>query len=73
MALWVWRFVEGEPPHFFLAPQYLSTESILYIYEVWGGVKRVQWKNTGELKQKHKKQPFSDASASHLSLVVWHV
>ena len=36
-----------------------------------GAVKRVQWKNTGELKQKHKKQPFSDASASHLSLVVW--
>ena len=35
MALWVWRFVEGEPPHFFRAPQYLSTESILYIYEVW--------------------------------------
>ena len=25
------------------------------------------------LKQKHKKQPFSDASASHLSLVLWHV
>ncbi|MDY4405594.1 MAG: hypothetical protein SPE55_00780 [Sodaliphilus sp.] len=24
------------------------------------------------LKQKHKKQPFSDASASHLSLVLWH-
>ena len=23
-------------------------------------------------KQKHKKQPFSDASASHLSLVLWH-
>ena len=23
------------------------------------------------LKQKHKKQPFSDASASHLSLVLW--
>ena len=33
----------------------------------------VQWKNTGGLKQKHKKQPFSDASASHLSLVLWHV
>ena len=32
-----------------------------------------QWRNTGGLKQKHKKQPFSDASASHLSLVVWHV
>ena len=32
-----------------------------------------QWKNTGGLKQKHKKQPFSDASASHLSLVLWHV
>ena len=28
-----------------------------------GAVKRVQWKNTGELKQKHKKQPFSDATA----------
>ena len=30
-----------------------------------------KWKNTGGLKQKHKKQPFSDASASHLSLVLW--
>ena len=33
----------------------------------------VQWIITGGLKQKHKKQPFSDASASHLSLVLWHV
>ena len=33
----------------------------------------VQWINTGGLKQKHKKQPFSDASASHLSLVLRHV
>ena len=33
----------------------------------------LQWINTGGLKQKHKKQPFSDASASHLSLVLWHV
>ena len=33
----------------------------------------VQWKNTVGLKQKHKKQPFSDASASNLSLVLWHV
>ena len=32
-----------------------------------------KWKNTGGLKQKHKKQPFSVASASHLSLVLWHV
>jgi len=30
----------------------------------------VQWKNTGGMKQKHKKQPFGDASASHLSLVL---
>ena len=30
--------------------------------------KMAQWKNTGGLKQKHKKQPFSDACASHLSL-----
>ena len=27
----------------------------------------------GAQKQKHKKQPFADASASHLSLVLWHV
>ena len=33
----------------------------------------VQWIITGELKQKHKKQPFSNASASHQSLVLWHV
>ena len=29
-----------------------------------------KWKNTGGLKQ--KKQPFVDASALHLSLVLWH-
>ena len=33
----------------------------------------VQWINAGGLKQKQKKQPFSDASASHLSLVLRHV
>ena len=33
----------------------------------------VQWINTGGLKQKHKKQPFNDAGASHLSLVLRHV
>ena len=27
----------------------------------------------GNGNKKHKKQPFSDASASHLSLVLWHV
>ena len=27
----------------------------------------------GAQKQKHKKQPFGDASASHLSLVLRHV
>ena len=27
----------------------------------------------GHWNKKHKKQPFSDASASHLSLVLWHV
>ena len=30
-------------------------------------------KYCGGLKQKHKKQPFGDASASHLSLVLRHV
>ena len=32
---------------------------------------RFSGKILGGLKQKHKKQPFSDASASHLSLVLW--
>ena len=27
----------------------------------------------GDWNKKHKKQPFGDASASHLSLVLWHV
>ena len=27
----------------------------------------------GHRNKKHKKQPFGDASASHLSLVLWHV
>ena len=34
----------------------------------------VQWINAGgHRNKKHKKQPFSYASASHLSLVLWHV
>ena len=28
MALWVWRFVEGEPPHFFRAPQPLIIQGL---------------------------------------------
>ena len=41
---------------------------------MWGGNGIwVQWINTGGLKQKHKKQPFNDAGASHLSLVLRHV
>ena len=32
---------------------------------------RFSGKILGGLKQKHKKQPFSDASASHLALVMW--
>ena len=48
------------------------------LFGVWwycavGRVMTAQWINTGGLKQKHKTQPFSDASASHLSLVLWHV
>ena len=49
------------------SPQYFSTEPPDVC------IAAVQWKNTGGLKQKHKKQPFGDASASHLSLVLWHV
>ena len=34
----------------------------------------VQWINAGGTEnKKHKKQPFGDASASHLLLVLWHV
>ena len=55
-----------EKAHFYFTPP-PSHSKLLFFW--W----RVQWKNTGGLKQKHKKQPFSDASASHLSLVVWHV
>lgn len=28
MALWVWRFVEGEPPHFFRAPAFIESEGV---------------------------------------------
>ena len=38
MALWVWRFVEDEPPHFFRAPQPLY----IIICGVCVGVKRVK-------------------------------
>lgn len=31
MALWVWRFVEGDPPHFFHAPSIYS-QNLYYIY-----------------------------------------
>ena len=37
-------------------------------------IKCSEWNYYGlALKQKHKKHPFADASASHLSLVLWHV
>jgi len=37
-------------------------------------IKCSEWNYNGlALKQKHKKHPFADASASHLSLVLWHV
>lgn len=32
MALWVWRFVEREPPHFFRAPP-----AFIIIYVACGG------------------------------------
>lgn len=36
MALWVWRFVEGEPPHFFSCPP-----AFIYynMWRVFGGKK----------------------------------
>ena len=38
----------------------------------WGNFGSVD-KYWGHRNKKHKKQPFADASASHLSLVLWHV
>ena len=48
-------------PHFHAVQHYFVLD-LLFSGEILGG-----------LKQKHKKQPFGDASASHLSLVLWHV
>ena len=56
-----------EKAHFYFTPP-PSQSKFLFFWWVEGSVE-----NTGGLKQKHKKQPFSDASASHLSLVLWHV
>lgn len=42
MALWVWRFVEGEPPHFFRATmqnrfvEFIAEPLYYYICGVWG-------------------------------------
>ena len=52
---------------FILHPHH-SKVNCYFFWRVEGSVE-----NTGGLKQKHKKQPFGDASASHLSLVLWHV
>lgn len=39
MALWVWRFVEGDPPHFFHAPR-IYPLNLYYIYNGCVGVKK---------------------------------
>lgn len=28
MALWVWRFVEGDPPTFFMPPAFIGSEGV---------------------------------------------
>ena len=45
----------------------LYPKSVIWVYF---GSEDKYW---GAQKQKHKKQPFADASASHLPLVLWHV
>ena len=57
-----------EKAHFYFTPP--PSQSNFFIFWVGGGF---SGKILVGLKQKHKKQPFSDASASHLSLVLWHV
>ena len=44
-------------------------DAMIYVCHNRGSVDKY-W---GHRNKKHKKQPFSDASASHLSLVLWHV
>lgn len=40
MALWVWRFVEGEPPHFISCPPSIYPLNLYYIYMRYGGGKK---------------------------------
>jgi len=44
-------------------------DAMIYVCHNRGSVDKY-W---GHRNKKHKKQPFGDASASHLSLVLWHV
>ena len=55
-----------------LAPAFVLFPPWIFYWAVrcWGGSVDKYW---GGLKQKHKKQPFGDASASHLSLVLRYV
>ena len=45
----------------------------LVVKMYFGSVEKYRGARGGGRNKKHKKQPFSDASASHLSLVLWHV
>ena len=48
---------------------YPKTANRVHVF--WGVSGKIHGR--GAQKQKHKKQPFSDVSASHLSLVLWNV
>ena len=52
----------------FFIPLTIRQQSIIYPHKFW-----LSGEILGDWNKNIKKQPFSDASASHLSLVVWHV
>ena len=59
--------IQHPHPLFSPTPNYSILSKIVFWFsgKIQGG--------KGGRNKKHKKQPFSDASASHLSLVLWHV
>ena len=58
-----------EKAHFYFTPPLPSQSKFLFFWWVEGTVEKYWGTETKNIK----KQPFGDACASHLSLVLWHV
>ena len=73
MSIWVKNSKILLTPQWGREPKFTPPHSFTPLKKTikpWNGSVDKCW---GELKQKHKKQPFGDASASHLSLVLRYV